>query len=117
MAAFAPQVELASGTLLDFKSALQEQLARQGRRVAYEITEESGPPHDKTFRVQARVGDEVVGSGNGASKKAAEQAAAAEALGETDGLSGRSGRQSGPGRFPVRSSHDASLPETWRACI
>ena len=82
LAAFAPQVELASGTLLDFKSALQEQLARQGRRVAYEITEESGPPHDKTFRVQARVGDEVVGTGNGASKKAAEQAAAAEALGE-----------------------------------
>ena len=82
LAAFAPQVELASGTLLDFKSALQEQLARQGRRVAYEITEESGPPHDKTFRVQARVGEEVVGTGNGASKKAAEQAAAAEALGE-----------------------------------
>ena len=82
LAAFAPQVDLASGTLLDFKSALQEQLARQGRRVAYEITEESGPPHDKTFQVQARVGDEVVGTGNGASKKAAEQAAAAEALGE-----------------------------------
>jgi ribonuclease III len=82
LAAFAPQVELASGTLLDFKSALQEQLARQGRRVVYEVTEESGPPHDKIFRVQARVGDEVVGSGNGSSKKAAEQAAAAEALGE-----------------------------------
>ena len=82
LAAFAPQVDLASGTLLDFKSALQEQLARQGRRVAYEITEESGPPHDKTFQVQARVGDEVAGTGNGASKKAAEQAAAAEALRE-----------------------------------
>ena len=82
LAAFAPQVDLASGTLLDFKSALQEQLARQGRRVVYEVTEESGPPHDKTFRVQARVEDEVLGVGNGSSKKAAEQAAAAEALGE-----------------------------------
>ncbi len=82
LAAFAPQVELATGTLLDFKSALQEQLARQGRRVVYEVTEESGPPHDKTFRVQARVGDEVAGAGFGPSKKAAEQAAAAEALGE-----------------------------------
>lgn len=82
LAAFAPQVDLASGTLLDFKSALQEQLARQGRRVVYEVTEESGPPHDKIFRVQARVGDEVLGAGNGSSKKAAEQAAAAEALGE-----------------------------------
>ena len=81
LAAFAPQVELASGTLLDFKSALQEQLARQGRRVIYEVTEESGPPHDKVFRVEARVGDEVLGSGGGPSKKVAEQAAAAEALG------------------------------------
>ncbi len=80
LAAFAPQVDLASGTLLDFKSALQEQLARRGRRVRYEVTEESGPPHDKTFRVEARVGEEVVGTGTGASKKAAEQAAAAEAL-------------------------------------
>ena len=82
LAAFAPQLELASGTLLDFKSALQEQLARQGRRVAYEVTEESGPPHDKVFRVQARVGEEVLGVGNGSSKKSAEQAAAAEALAE-----------------------------------
>ncbi len=82
LVAFASQIELASGTLLDFKSALQEQLARQGRRVAYEVVEESGPPHDKTFRVQARVGESVVGVGEGSSKKAAEQAAAAESLGE-----------------------------------
>lgn len=80
LAAFAPQVDLASGTLLDFKSALQEQLARHGRRVRYEVIEESGPPHDKTFRVEARVDEEIVGTGTGASKKAAEQAAAAEAL-------------------------------------
>ncbi len=82
LAAFAPQIELASGTLLDFKSALQEQLARQGRRVVYEVIEESGPPHDRIFRVQARVGEEVVGAGDGSSKKAAEQAAAAESLEE-----------------------------------
>ena len=73
---------LAAGTLLDFKSALQEQLARRGRRVRYEVTEESGPPHAKTFRVEARDGDTVLGSGTGTSKKAAEQAAAAEALEE-----------------------------------
>ena len=85
LAAFAPQVDLASGTLLDFKSALQERLARRGLRVRYEVTEESGPPHDKTFRVEARVGDEVVGTGTGSSKKAAEQAAAAEALSEAAG--------------------------------
>ncbi len=82
LAAFAPQVDLASGTLLDFKSALQERLARRGSRVRYEVIEESGPPHDKTFQVEARVGDEILGTGTGSSKKAAEQAAAAEALEE-----------------------------------
>lgn len=83
--AFEPQLELATDTLLDFKSALQEQLARHGKTVGYEVVEESGPPHDRVFRVEARVGDEVAGSGTGSSKKAAEQAAAAEALGETAG--------------------------------
>jgi len=82
LAAFGPQIELASDTLLDFKSALQERLARDGRTVAYEIVEESGPPHDRLFRVEARVDGECVGTGSGASKKAAEQAAAAEALEE-----------------------------------
>ncbi len=83
LAAFELQIELATGTMLDFKSALQEQLARHGRIVSYEVVEESGPPHDRIFRVEARVGDEVMGSGNGSNKKAAEQAAAARALDET----------------------------------
>lgn len=81
VAAFEPQIELASGTLLDFKSALQERLARGGRTVSYAVVEESGPPHDRYFRVEARVAGEAVGHGAGASKKSAEQAAAAEALG------------------------------------
>jgi len=85
LAAFAPQVELASGTLLDFKSALQERLARHGKRVRYVITGESGPPHDRTFEVEARDGGVVLGTGTGSSKKAAEQAAAAEALGDEEG--------------------------------
>lgn len=83
LAAFMPQLELAAGTLLDFKSALQERLARDGRSVRYEIVEELGPPHDRTFTVEARIDGEVAGSGTGPSKKVAEQAAAAEALGET----------------------------------
>lgn len=85
LAAFEPQMELATGTLLDFKSALQEQLARAGRVVTYEVVEESGPPHDRIFRVEARVAGEVAGAGTGSSKKAAERAAAAQALGETSG--------------------------------
>lgn len=80
VAAFARQVELASGTLLDFKSALQERIARDGGRVRYEIVAEDGPPHDRRYDVEARVGGDVVGRGSGRSKKAAEQAAAEQAL-------------------------------------
>jgi len=79
-ATFADQIALASETLLDFKSALQELLAREGSRVTYEVTREAGPPHDRNFEVVARVDAEVAGKGEGRSKKAAEQAAAAEAL-------------------------------------
>ena len=78
--AFAEQIELASETLLDYKSALQERLARDGARVTYEVTGEAGPPHNRRFEVDARVDGEVIGRGSGRSKKAAEQEAAAEAL-------------------------------------
>ena len=80
VAAFAYQIELALETMLDFKSALQEQLAREGARVTYEVTREAGPPHDRRFEVAARIDADVIGTGEGRSKKAAEQAAAAEAL-------------------------------------
>lgn len=80
LAAFASEIELASETLLDFKSALQERLARRGELVTYVVVAEAGPPHDRRFEVEARVGGEVIGSGGGHSKKAAEQAAASAAL-------------------------------------
>jgi ribonuclease III len=82
LAAFEPQIALASGTLLDFKSALQESLARRGKVVTYAVVAESGPPHVRRFEVEARVDGKVIGSGSGSSKKAAEQAAAAVALAE-----------------------------------
>lgn len=83
--AFRSRIELASETLLDFKSALQERLARAGGRVRYEILQEEGPAHDLRFEVAATVDGKVVGTGAGRSKKAAEQAAAAEALESLDG--------------------------------
>jgi ribonuclease-3 len=66
--------------MLDFKSALQERLARRGELVTYVVVAESGPPHDRVFEVEAQVGGETLGSGSGNSKKAAEQAAAEQAL-------------------------------------
>jgi ribonuclease III len=79
-AAFEHRVEYAAETRVDFKSALQEMLARRRLRVSYEVTGESGPPHRRKFEVAAIVDSEQVGEGEGRSKKAAEQAAAEQAL-------------------------------------
>ena len=84
VAAFSPEIELATETMLDFKSALQERLARRGVRVTYAVVDEAGPPHDRRFEVEAQIGGEAAGSGSGRSKKEAEQAAAAEALERLD---------------------------------
>jgi len=84
VAAFAGQTEIASETLLDHKSALQERLARDGATVSYDVTSEDGPPHDRRFEVSALVGGNVIGEGSGRSKKAAEQEAAARAIERLD---------------------------------
>jgi ribonuclease-3 len=78
--AFQPEIERALVQPADFKSALQEQLARRGTVVTYEVTAEEGPPHERTFEVAALVDGEVVARGSGRSKKDAEQAAAESAL-------------------------------------
>jgi ribonuclease-3 len=77
---FAEEIDYARNERLDFKSELQERLARDGSTVSYEVVEEEGPPHDRRFEVRAKVGGEEVGSGSGRSKKEAEQAAAARAM-------------------------------------
>jgi ribonuclease III len=79
-AAFEPRIEHAAETRIDFKSALQELLARRGARVSYEVVASTGPPHRRTFEVEAIVASERVGEGSGRSKKAAEQVAAEQAL-------------------------------------
>jgi ribonuclease-3 len=78
--AFQPEIEDALEHPLDFKSALQELLARRGEEVGYEVTEELGPPHERTFTVVARVQERELGKGSGRSKKHAEQEAAREAI-------------------------------------
>ena len=84
LAAFEPQIELASGTLLDFKSALQERLARDGRTVSYDDRRGVGAAArpDLPGRGAGRTARSSA-PGPAPSKKAAEQAAAAEALGES----------------------------------
>src|ERR1700674_5748437 len=77
--AFAPEIEGALEHPVDFKSALQELLARRGAQVSYQITGEEGPPHERTYEVTAVVDGRQLGSGSGRSKKHAEQEAARQA--------------------------------------
>ena len=50
------------------------------KSLEYVLIEESGPAHDKTFKVQVLVDDIVFGTGVGKSKKDAEQKAAKDAI-------------------------------------
>ncbi len=78
--AFAQEIEDALENPVDYKSALQERLARRGELVTYEVIDEQGPPHDRTFKVSATIDGAEIGSGIGRSKKDAEQEAAQAAL-------------------------------------
>jgi ribonuclease-3 len=78
--AFAPEIDDALEHPVDFKSALQERLARRGELVTYCVVDEQGPPHDRTFSISAMIDGVEVGRGVGRSKKDAEQEAAQKAL-------------------------------------
>ena len=80
VAAFEGRITYALTSHVDYKTELQEELARQGRQVAYTVRDVQGPPHDRTFTCGAVIDGEEIGVGVGRSKKAAEQAAAREAL-------------------------------------
>jgi ribonuclease III len=82
--AFAPEIEEAMEHPVDFKSALQERVARRGDLVSYAVIDEQGPPHDRTFSVAAKIDGVEVGRGTGRSKKDAEQEAAQAALEELE---------------------------------
>ncbi len=64
----------------DAKSRLQILVQAEGGNVAYEVTGESGPDHDKVFEVDCIISGQICGSGTGRTKKSAQQAAAKEAL-------------------------------------
>jgi ribonuclease III len=80
VSAFADRIDYAVEGHVDFKTELQEELARRGQTVSYAVLEVEGPPHDRRFTCAATIDGEEVGVGSGPSKKAAEQTAAREAL-------------------------------------
>jgi ribonuclease III len=78
--AFAEEIEDALEHPVDYKSVLQERLARRSEVVVYSIAAEEGPAHDRSFVAVAEVGGEELGRGEGKTKKGAEQEAALKAL-------------------------------------
>ena len=64
----------------DYKSALQEYVQTEQKTLVYDLVDEYGPAHDKTFVVEVKIEDIVYGKGIAKSKKEAEQNAAKEAL-------------------------------------
>lgn len=86
--AFSDRIEVVKTTRTDFKSALQEAVAKNGEIVEYVVIGSSGPAHQRIYEVGVKLGGEEIGRGSGRSKKAAGQAAAAaglESLGEQHG--------------------------------
>lgn len=70
-----------SGAAKDFKTILQQVVQQAGGEILeYFVVDERGPDHDKRFTVEARLNSNVIGRGEGKSKRAAEQMAAKQAL-------------------------------------
>ncbi|MBI4064784.1 ribonuclease III [Candidatus Gottesmanbacteria bacterium] len=66
---------------IDYKSLLQEIIQEQSKiSPTYHVIKSQGPDHAKTFWIEARANELVLGSGMGKSKQEAEQAAAASSL-------------------------------------
>ena len=66
---------------MDYKSQLQEFVQQhKNQTIDYKIIEEKGPSHNKEFRTQVLIKDEIYGIGIGRTKKEAEQRAAKTAL-------------------------------------
>lgn len=82
-----PLIEKKLGVLLtewhgaDYKTLLQQLIQRSdGELLEYITVDEKGPDHAKVFTVEARLNSNIIGKGEGATKRAAEQAAAKQAL-------------------------------------
>jgi len=80
VASFAREIEESLEHPVDYKSVLQERLARRAAVVTYATVSEEGPAHDRSFVVIAEVDGEELGRGEGKTKKGAEQEAALHAL-------------------------------------
>ncbi len=74
-----PYIEKGYKFFKDYKTAFQELVQTDKKSVTYELVSETGPAHDRTFKMNAIVDGMIFGTGVGKSKKDAEQAAAKNA--------------------------------------
>ena len=75
-----PFIKSEAKFMKDYKSHLQELVQTDKKSVTYNVINESGPAHDKTFEVEVVVDGIIYGKGKGKSKKEAEQNAAKNAI-------------------------------------
>jgi ribonuclease-3 len=80
VAAFSEQIDYAATQHVDYKTELQEALARVRKQVVYSVVEVEGPAHERRFTCAALIDGEQAGRGTGRTKKDAEQEAARQAL-------------------------------------
>lgn len=78
--AFDEHIAYAASEHVDYKTVLQEYVAKTGQEVVYEVVMAEGPPHARTFTSQVSLDREVLGRGTGKTKKVSQQEAAKEAL-------------------------------------
>ncbi|HEY1276328.1 MAG TPA: ribonuclease III domain-containing protein [Thermoleophilaceae bacterium] len=88
VASFEGEIDDALQHPVDYKSVLQERLARRAEVVTYRTVDELGPAHDRSFVAVAEVAGEELGRGEGKTKKSAEQEAALQALDTLDAAAG-----------------------------
>ena len=75
------EAEAPIGALKSPKSRLQEATQRRsGDRPIYRLVDATGPDHEKSFRIEVWIDGQLLGQGEGPSRRAAETAAAAQAL-------------------------------------
>lgn len=75
------QAVASHGAEVDYKSQLQEFIQARGQpKPIYQVVAATGPDHEKLFTIEVKIGDAVLGTGSGKSKKLAEAEAARIAL-------------------------------------
>ncbi len=71
----------ADKVVTDYKTMLQEIVQKnKGEQLSYHMLSANGPDHERSFSIEVRLNSNVIGKGEGHSKKEAEQAAAREAI-------------------------------------